>query len=86
MPVPKWPKKPESADDRVNRIGTGVSLAVLCVAIALTGMWLVFTPSFEKCSVLGAQSKRIVCFENVRDGLMKFPAKGGRPPALNNSN
>lgn len=81
-----WPNKAESLEARANRIGTSVSLITMCVALILIGLWLVSTPSFEKCSALGKQSERAVCFESLRDGQMKSPAKGGISPALNNLN
>jgi hypothetical protein len=86
MQTSKWPDRTESPEVKADRVGTGVSLAALFAALVLIGIWLISTPSFEKCSVLGNQSKRIVCFENLRDGLLKSPAKGGIPPVLNNSN
>jgi hypothetical protein len=86
MQTSKWPARTESSEAKINRIGTGLSLVVLFVALVITGIWLISTPSFEKCSALGTQSERIVCFENLRGELLKSPAKGGSPPALNNSN
>jgi hypothetical protein len=87
MQTSKWPARMESSEAKINRIGTGVSLVVLFVALVITGIWLISTPSFEKCSALRTQSERIICFESLRDELLKSPAKGaGGPAALNNSN
>jgi hypothetical protein len=79
MQTSKWPDRTESHEAKLNRIGTDVSLVVLFVALVLTGIWLVSTPSFEKCNALGTQSERIVCFESLRSELLKSPAKGGSP-------
>ena len=74
-----------SPEDKADRIGERVAWAVLWVALILAGVWFISVPSFEKCSALGTQSERIVCYENLRDELLKPPAKGGSPPALSNS-
>jgi hypothetical protein len=86
MQTSKWLDRTETSDARADRIGIGASFVVLFMALVLIGIRLVSAPSFEKCSALGAQSERSVCYENLRDELLKLPAKGGSPPALNNSN
>jgi hypothetical protein len=86
MQTSEWPDRTESPEAKMDRIGIGVSLLVLFLALVLIGIWQISTPSFEKCSALGTQSERIVCYENLRDELLKPPAKGGSPPVLNNSN
>jgi hypothetical protein len=87
MQTSKWPARTESSEAKINRIGTGLSLVVLFVALVITGISLISMPSFEKCSALRTQSERIICFESLRDQLLKSPAKGGGgPTALNSSN
>jgi hypothetical protein len=83
MQASKWPNRTETAEARVNRIGTCISLVVLFAALVLTGIWIISTPTFEKCIALAIQSERAVCFESLREGLVKSPAKGGSPPSMN---
>lgn len=76
----------ETSEAKADRIGIVASFVVLFMALVLIGIRLVSASSFEKCSALVSQSERSVCYENLRDELLKLPAKGGSPPALNNSN
>jgi hypothetical protein len=86
MQTSKSPHGWEATDAKADRIGIGVSWAVLWIAVILAGIWFVSGPSFEKCSALGTHSERAVCFESLRDALLKkSPAKGGSPAAAGHS-
>jgi hypothetical protein len=78
-----WPESPEARSDR---FGIGFSLLLLCVALAIMVIWLISAPSFEKCSALENQSERNICYEKLRDDLLKSPAKGANAPNLDKSN
>ena len=78
MQTSKWPdvsQPSKSPEAKWDRIGTAVSLTVLFAALVIIGIWLISTPSFEKCSVLASKSERIACYDQLRDELFKSPAK-----------
>jgi hypothetical protein len=73
-----WPdvsQESESREAKWDRIGTGVSLAVLIAALVIIVISLISAPSFEKCGAMASKSERIVCYEQLRDELLKSPAK-----------
>jgi hypothetical protein len=65
----------ETCEAKWDRIGTGVSLMVLFAALVIIAIWLISAPSFEKCGALASKSERIVCYERLRDELLKSPVK-----------
>ena len=77
---------PSSLNVRADWFGVGSSLLVLCVALAMMMMQLIFGPSFEKCSALESQSERYICYDQLREQLLRHPAKGANAPALDKSN
>jgi hypothetical protein len=86
MQTSEWPERTETPEAKIDRIGIRVCSVVLFLALALIGIWQFSTPSFEKCSALRTQPERIVCYESLRNELLKPPAKGASPPILNSSN
>ena len=72
-----WPESPEGL---IDRFGIRTALFVLCVALFIAAIWLVSRPSFEKCSTLENVTERNVCFETLRNDLLKPPAKGADIP------
>ena len=64
------------SEERIGQLGVRTALLVLCVASFLAALWLVSGPSFEKCSALESVSERNACFDTLRNGLLKPPAKG----------
>ena len=73
--MPNLSEESESREARWDRIGTGVSLVVLLVALVIIAIWLISAPSFQKCGVLTNKSERIICYERLRDELLKSPVK-----------
>jgi hypothetical protein len=72
-----WPEPPE---EPIDRFGIRTALLVLCVALFIAAIWLVSRPSFDKCSALENVTERNVCFETLRNDLLKPPAKGADIP------
>ncbi len=73
--------KSENPEDLADRFGINFALLVLCVALLIAAVWLFSSPSFEKCSALDNVAQRIACYGELRNNLMKPPAKGGEMPA-----
>jgi hypothetical protein len=67
---------PKSAEERVDQFGVRTALFVLAVAFFIAAMWLINSPSFEKCSALENVTERNACFDALRNELLKPPAKG----------
>ena len=67
---------PKSAEERVDQFGIRTTLFVLVVAFFIGAIWLIATPSFQKCSALENVTERNACFDTVRNDLLKPPAKG----------
>jgi len=72
---PNLSQESESREAKWDRIGTGVSLVVLFSALVIIAIWLISAPGFQKCGVLTNKSERIVCYEQLRDELLKSPVK-----------
>jgi hypothetical protein len=72
--------KSESPEDLVDRFGFNLSLLILCIALLIAGLWIISSPSFEKCSALSDVTQRNACYSELRNELMKPPAKGGEMP------
>ena len=69
-------RRPRSPEERLDRFGSGLALLILLLASLLAGMWLFSGQSFEKCSALENAAERNACYEQLRLGLLKPPAKG----------
>jgi hypothetical protein len=67
-----WPDSPE---ERVDRFGILTACFVLCIAFFIAALWL-RGPSFENCSALENAAERHACYDALRNGLSKPPAKG----------
>jgi len=67
---------PKSAEERMDQFGVRTALFVLAVAFFIAAMWLISSPSFEKCSALENVTERNACFDTLRNELLKPPAKG----------
>jgi hypothetical protein len=68
-------------EDLADHFGINLSLLVLGVAFLIAAVWLLTSPSFEKCSALDNVTQRMTCYGELRNNLMKPPAKGGEMPA-----
>jgi hypothetical protein len=51
------------------------------VGFLIAAVWLVRSPSFEKCVALENATERSACYDNLRAELLKPPAKGAEAPA-----
>jgi hypothetical protein len=72
--------KSQSPEDLVDHFGINLSLLILCIALLIAGIWMISGPSFERCSALRDVTQRNACYGELRNELMKPPAKGGEMP------
>jgi hypothetical protein len=64
-----WPKTPA---DFVDQLGFKVAVSVLCVALFLAALWVLLSPSFQKCSAIEDVAQRNACYSELRnDELLK---------------
>jgi hypothetical protein len=68
-------EQPKGPEDDVDRLGVKISLLVLCVALFLAANWAISTANFQKCSALENVTKRNTCYDELRNELLKLPAK-----------
>jgi hypothetical protein len=68
--------EPKSPEDLVDRFGFKTALLVLFAGLFLAAIWVLSGPSFQKCSALETLAQRNVCYGELRDELLKPPAKG----------
>ena len=66
----------ESPEDLWDQFGIRLSLQILCVALFIAAMWFISQPNFEKCSAQKSAAERNVCYDGLRNQLLKPPAKG----------
>jgi hypothetical protein len=71
----------KNPEDVADHFGINLSLLILGVALLIAAVWLFSSPSFEKCSALDNVTQRMACYGELRNNLMKPPAKGGEMPA-----
>ena len=71
----KEDEQPKSPEEDVDRLGVRISLLVLCVALFLAANWVIRTASFQKCSALENVTQRNTCYDELRNELLKPPAK-----------
>ena len=67
---------PKSPEDLADEFGIRVSLVILCIALLIAALWVVNSPSFEKCSSFENVMERNTCYDLLRAGSLKPPAKG----------
>jgi hypothetical protein len=68
-------EQPKGPEDDADRLGVKISLLVLCVALFLAANWGISTANFQKCSALENTTKRNTCYDELRNELLKLPAK-----------
>jgi hypothetical protein len=44
------PRTPETSEDVIDRVGIRLAMFVLCIACFMAALWVLGTPSFEKCT------------------------------------
>ena len=71
------PKSPEAFADR---FGIRAALIGLCIASLIAAIWFVRSPSFEKCSAIENVADRNACYDQLRQELLRPPAKGANIP------
>jgi hypothetical protein len=83
MQAPDWDhlettsegEQPKGPEDEVDRLGVKISLLVLCVALFLAANWVISTANFQTCSALENVTQRNTCYDELRNELLKLPAK-----------
>jgi hypothetical protein len=68
-------EQPKGPEDEVDRLGVKISLLVLCVALFLAANWVISAATFQKCSALENVTQRNTCYDELRNELLKLPAK-----------
>jgi len=71
---------PRSPEDFADQFWVRAALLGLCIASVIAAIWFVRTPSFEKCSAIEAVADRNACYDQLRQDLLKPPAKGANIP------
>ena len=71
---------PKSPEELADQFGTSSALILFCIAFFIAAIWFVSSPSFEKCSAVENVTDRDVCYEKLRQELLKPPAKGADIP------
>jgi len=74
--------RPKSPEELSDLFGISSALILLCIAFFIAGIWLVTSPSFEKCSAIENVADRNACYEQLRREILKPPAKGADIPRL----
>jgi hypothetical protein len=67
--------QPKTPEDVVDQLGVKISLLALCIALFLAAMWVMSSLSFQKCSALETLAQRDACYGELRNELLKPPAK-----------
>jgi hypothetical protein len=70
----------ESRDDFTDQMGIRIALVAFCIASFIAAVWFLSGPSFEKCSAVANMTDRNACYDELRNDLMKPPAKGADIP------
>jgi len=61
-------------------MGIRIALVAFCIALFIAAVWFLSGPSFEKCSAVANMTDRNACYDELRNDLMKPPAKGADIP------
>jgi hypothetical protein len=70
----------ESREDFTDQMGIRIALVALCIASFIAAVWFVSGPSFEKCSAVANVTDRNACYDELRNDLLRPPAKGADVP------
>lgn len=62
-------------EDAADRFGIRTALLVTSVGFLTAALWLMSSPSFQKCSGLDNLKDRVACYESLRSTLLTPPAK-----------
>jgi hypothetical protein len=65
----------KSPEDAADRFGIRTALIVLCVGFFIAAVWVMNSPSFQKCSALENLKDRTACYEGLRSELSQPPVK-----------
>jgi hypothetical protein len=65
----------KSPEDAADRFGIRAALLVTCIGFLIAAIWLLSSPSFQKCSAFENVKDRIACYEGLRSALLTPPAK-----------
>jgi hypothetical protein len=68
-------EQPKGPEDDVDRLGVKISLLTLCVALFLAANWVISAATFQKCGALENVTQRNTCYDELRNELLKLPAK-----------
>ena len=66
----------KSPEDLLDQFGLMASVMMLCIGLLIAALWVVNSPSFEKCSAFENVMERNNCYDLLRAGSLKPPAKG----------
>ena len=66
----------KSPEDLLDQFGLMASVMMLCIGLLIATLWVVNGPSFEKCSAFENVMERNNCYDLLRAGSLKAPAKG----------
>jgi hypothetical protein len=62
-------------EDAADRFGIRTALLITCIGFVIAVLWLISSPSFQKCSGLENLKDRVACYEGVRTAFLKPPEK-----------
>jgi hypothetical protein len=62
--------------DLLDQFGLMPSGMMLCIGLLIATLWVVNSPSFEKCSAFENVMERNNCYDLLRAGSLKPPGKG----------
>jgi hypothetical protein len=77
---------PRSPEDFADQFWVRAALLGLCIASVIAAIWFARTPSFEKCSAIENVADRNACYDQLRQDLLKPPAKGANIPISQRAN
>jgi hypothetical protein len=62
-------------EDAADGFGIRTALLVTGVGFLIAAVWLISSPSFQKCSGLDNLKDRVACYESLRSAVLKPPVK-----------
>jgi len=65
-----------SSEEVVDEFGIRLAMLILCVGLFIAAIWVISRPNFEKCSALQSVMERDACYDQLRNDLLKPPARG----------